>query len=61
MVKQQLKDKKFVEKTAKEFRETVEHPPVYDPFSPAGSEKWREWADRCRNYEIILIDYGVDL
>ena len=58
---QNSKNKKRIEKIAREFKDVVEHPPVFDPFSPAGSEKWREWSDRCRNYEIILTDYGVDL
>jgi len=52
---------KTIEQIEKEFQIAIQNAPVYDPFSPKGGEAWKEWADKCRNFEARLADEGVEL
>ncbi len=52
---------KTIEQIEKEFEKAIQNAPAYDPFSFEGGEAWREWADRCRNFEERLAAAGVEL
>ncbi len=52
---------KRIEQIEKRFHKAVQNAPAYDPFSPEGGEAWKQWADKCRNFEAELAEEGVEL